>query len=210
MRTLSASLLKVAGLAIIALALTVFLACGSSSDANDSDAAIDDGAVVADEHVDDDDDDHDADTADDDHDADAADDDHDADAADERVIHVHAESMEFDPGTITVKVGETIRITLDNHDPILHDYTTDEADFIVIEASGAVHSDHEEVSPDDDDGMDMDGDAQVSLQPLHVAAEANDHGDLVFQATEAGEYVFYCSVPGHLEAGMVGTIIVEE
>jgi len=68
MRTLSASLLKVASLAIIALALTVFLACGSSSDGSDSDGAID-GTGAASEHVDDADagDEH----VDDDHDAEA-------------------------------------------------------------------------------------------------------------------------------------------
>ncbi len=133
-------------------------------------------------------------------------DEHDEDAemfmdpeGEERVIDVRTEDFKFVPDTITVKVGETIRLKLENLDPVLHDYTTDEAEFIILEASGASHGDH-----------DVDTEAQVSLQPLHIAAEGNEHGELVFTATEAGEYEFYCSVPGHREAGMVGTVIIEE
>ncbi len=130
-------------------------------------------------------------------------------AGEERVIDVRTEDFKFVPDTITVKVGETIRLKLENLDPVLHDYTTDEAEFIILEASGASHGDHDVVAAHDDD-HEVDADAQVSLQPLHIAAEGNDYGELVFEATEAGEYEFYCSVPGHWEAGMVGTVIIEE
>ncbi len=178
MRTLNTTLLKVAGLAIIALALTVFLACGSSSQAGDGDNAINDG--------------------------------HQGDGTthDEIVINMRTEDFKFLPNTITVKVGQTIRLHLENHDPVLHDYTADEPEFVVLEVSGAVHTDHEEEASHED-ADEHDSGAQVSLQPLHIAAEANDHGELIFQATEAGQYEFYCSVPGHREAGMVGTIIIE-
>ncbi len=151
------------------------------------------------------------------------------DSGDELVITMRTEDFKFVPETVTIKVGQTVRLRLDNHDPVLHDYTTDEAEFIVLEADGAAHDDHEVVaaSHDDDDGVvashddddhdmdsdmdsDMDPEAQVSLQPLHIAAEGDEHGELVFEATEPDEYVFYCSVPGHREAGMVGTIIIEE
>ncbi len=148
------------------------------------------------------------------------------DSGDELVITMRTEDFKFVPDSITIKVGQTVRLRLDNHDPVLHDYTTDEAEFIVLAADGASHGDHEVVAaaPDGDDGVvashddddqdmddhDMDPEAQVSLQPLHIAAEGDEHGELVFEATEPGEYVFYCSVPGHREAGMVGTIIIEE
>ena len=129
-------------------------------------------------------------------------------AGEERVVTMRTEDFRFVPETVTVKVGETIRLRLENHDPVLHDYTTDEDEFIVMEASGASHGDHDAMAADDDD-REMDPEAQVSLQPLHIAAEANDYGELVFEATEAGEYEFYCSVPGHREAGMVGKIVIE-
>jgi plastocyanin len=38
--------------------------------------------------------------------------------------------------------------------------------------------------------------------------QSGETGSVTFSA-EAGEYEFYCSVPGHREAGMVGTLIAE-
>jgi uncharacterized cupredoxin-like copper-binding protein len=48
----------------------------------------------------------------------------------------------------------------------------------------------------------------VSLSPLHVAVEAEEQADMIFEATAPGEYVVYCSVTGHRESGMIGTIVV--
>jgi plastocyanin len=44
----------------------------------------------------------------------------------------------------------------------------------------------------------------------HVAADRGETETGGFRAGEPGEYTFYCSVEGHLEAGMEGTLIVEE
>jgi plastocyanin len=47
-------------------------------------------------------------------------------------------------------------------------------------------------------------DVDESLDPKKAA-------DISFTApSEAGEYKIYCDVPGHEQAGMVGTLIVEE
>jgi hypothetical protein len=52
--------------------------------------------------------------------------------------------------------------------------------------------------------------AQVSLSPLHIAADDDEHAELVFEVAEFCECVFYRSVLGHREVGMEGKIIVEE
>jgi plastocyanin len=44
---------------------------------------------------------------------------------------------------------------------------------------------------------------------FEVAAEGGESETGTFTAPEAGEYEFYCSVPGHREAGQVGTLTVE-
>ena len=43
----------------------------------------------------------------------------------------------------------------------------------------------------------------------HVAAEG-DETTFVFEASETGELDYYCTVPGHKEAGMLGIIAVDE
>jgi plastocyanin len=43
----------------------------------------------------------------------------------------------------------------------------------------------------------------------HVAAGRGQTEEGGFTAGEAGEYTFYCSVDGHREAGMEGTLVVE-
>lgn len=50
------------------------------------------------------------------------------------------------------------------------------------------------------------------IDELEVATEVIQAGEstsIEFTPTEAGEYEFYCSVGGHRQMGMVGTLIVE-
>ncbi len=120
--------------------------------------------------------------------------------AGERLVTIHTRQTRFDPDSVTVRLGETVHILLDNHDSTLHDLTTDAVAFLVIGSGGAEHAGHGAVESTLDAGR---------PGPLHVAADAKKRARLVFQATEPGRFDFYCTVPGHKQAGMVGVLVVE-
>ena len=44
---------------------------------------------------------------------------------------------------------------------------------------------------------------------LAMHTGANEISSIVFMAMEKGTYEFYCTITGHKEAGMVGTLVVE-
>ena len=44
---------------------------------------------------------------------------------------------------------------------------------------------------------------------VHVAAERGETAEGGLRVDEPGEYTYYCTIAGHREAGMAGTLIVE-
>lgn len=44
---------------------------------------------------------------------------------------------------------------------------------------------------------------------LELAADGGESDSGTLSAPEAGEYVYYCSIPGHRESGQEGTLTVE-
>ncbi len=45
---------------------------------------------------------------------------------------------------------------------------------------------------------------------VHVAADRGETAEGGLRADEPGEYTYYCTIAGHREAGMEGTLIVED
>lgn len=51
-------------------------------------------------------------------------------------------------------------------------------------------------------------DLTIDELDTQVVADRGETAEAGLRADEAGEYTFYCSVPGHREAGMEGTLVV--
>ena len=104
---------------------------------------------------------------------------------DPKVVSVQAVNNAYTPASFVAKVGEEIILQLNNMDGVEHD----------IEIKGlsvkTMESSHHNLKG-----------------PLHLHALANSKNEIRFTPLEIGEYEFYCTVPGHKKAGMVGKVIV--
>ncbi len=184
------------GAIVLTLVLSAtFIACGGSND--NSSLADDDPAEAT--HVEGDD--HEAD----DHDADA--DDHDADtdtdanayleaAPKDQLYLVEMTNFAFTPSVLEVNAGEVLEIAIQNVEAVLHDFTIDEIDADVHVSYLGGTGQHAHTEPE------LDAD-------VHFALTEPGSGVVHIKIHEPGEYVIYCSVPGHRESGMEGTLIVQ-
>lgn len=117
-------------------------------------------------------------------------------AAAPQVLTVEAVDLGFSPPTLEVTAGQPIKLTLQNNGALEHDFSVTEIPIegTAEEAGGsghaAGHGDSEE--PD-----------------LHVSALGGQTATLEFTPTEPGRYDFWCTVAGHKEAGMIGTLVVQ-
>jgi uncharacterized cupredoxin-like copper-binding protein len=101
------------------------------------------------------------------------------------------DQMRFLPDKVTVKPGETIRFVVKNVGEIKHEMMLGTKKELMEHAK--VMQQHP--------GMEHDDDNAVTLEPGKT-------GEIVWQFTRAGTFMFGCLMPGHVEAGMVGSISV--
>ena len=111
-------------------------------------------------------------------------------------VTVIAESTLFEPKNVRIAVGEEVTIALKNRDPSEHDLQVDGLDVEVV-AGGATGDEHGGGGAHGDAGM------------IAVHTEADETSSITFVADKAGTYEFYCTIAGHKEAGMTGTLTVE-
>ncbi len=107
-------------------------------------------------------------------------------------ISVSATDFAFTPSTIRVPLGKPVRIQMPNSGVVDHDLRVD-----LIQVSNLTSADHE-------DGHGHGGAAQVMA---HSAPGKT--GWVEFTPTKPGTYELVCTITGHKDAGMKGTLIVE-
>jgi len=177
---------------LLVVAGVAFVACnGSDDDTAGANTSVDeaahvegDGTAVADEaaHVD------------------------AADAGVRELTVAASDTFAYTPAELTLAAGERVRIMLDNTESALvHDFTVESIQVRDFTSEGVMHDMNEST---DDGDVHEEASLDAEAPEVHVAVGPADTAYLEFTATEPGEYVFYCTVPGHREAGMEGTLIV--
>lgn len=110
-----------------------------------------------------------------------------------RVIEVKMDdNMRFTPAAIQVKAGETIRFLISNSGKLTHE---------MVLGSMAELKEHAEMM------RTMPG--MQHAEANMISLKAGQIGGIVWQFDKPGMVDFACLVPGHMEAGMVGTVKVE-
>lgn len=102
------------------------------------------------------------------------------------------DTMRFTPGQISVKAGETVRFFIKNAGQVPHE--------MVIGTMNEL-KEHAEMMRKDP-GMKHAEANQITLQP-------GQRGGIVWQFDQAGMVDFACLIPGHMEAGMMGKVMVQ-
>ena len=107
------------------------------------------------------------------------------------------DQIRFEPADIRLQAGQPVRLVIDNTEAAsIHDFTVK-----VIPVQGVIG----DGESSDTGHMGMHSAAEYDL---HLALESGADGVLEFTPTEAGQYEFLCTVTGHAEAGMIGTLVV--
>lgn len=107
-----------------------------------------------------------------------------------RVIELVTKDTKYSEAEIKIAQGEQVTLRIKNEDAVEHDIQVD--DLTVEKLSNAGSHDH-------------------ATRPgqLHFHVDGGTTGELTFMAPTAGTYEFYCTVEGHREAGMRGTLTIE-
>lgn len=102
------------------------------------------------------------------------------------------DKMRFEPASLQVKAGETIRIRARNNGRLMHE---------LVLGTMKDLKEHAEIMRKNP-GMEHD-------EPYIAHVSPGKTGTIVWQFTNAGEYNFACLVAGHMEAGMLGKLAVK-
>lgn len=100
-------------------------------------------------------------------------------------------SMAFDPVSVTVKKGETVRLAFTNEGEYDHEFVMDTHEQVMEHRAGM------ERLPDME---------HADLNAIRVGPQGK--GEIVWTFTSAGRFDFACLIPGHYELGMKGALKV--
>lgn len=100
--------------------------------------------------------------------------------------------MVFVPDKVEVKRGEQVKFVLRNNGELEHEFVLATAE------ENLKHAEEMKKNPE----MEHDDPNAKRLQPKKAS-------ELVWRFTKAGTFEFGCLIPGHREAGMIGTVVVK-
>lgn len=108
-------------------------------------------------------------------------------------LTLEATDIKYDLTTLTVTANQPAKLTFKNTGALEHDFTIMKIPVTKVREIGE-HT-HTMNLPEEPE--------------LHIGVVGGTSAEVEFTATAPGEYDYFCTVPGHKEAGMVGKMIVK-
>lgn len=101
------------------------------------------------------------------------------------------DAMRFEPASLAVKQGETLRLRIHNDGRLPHEF---------------VLGTREEITEHAEMMRKMPGMIHADANSVRVAP--GQDGEIVWTFSKAGKFLYACLIPGHWEAGMQGQVTV--
>ncbi len=130
-----------------------------------------------------------------------------------RTVEVLLKDIAFEPGSLRVKAGETVRFVLINQGQLPHEFNLGDK---------AMHAEHQKEMLAMQGQMDHAAMGHGSTDHAHVARGGHGHdagntvlvqpgqrAELTWTFQPSAPIEFACNVPGHYQAGMVGPLTIE-
>ncbi len=102
--------------------------------------------------------------------------------------------FQFDPATITVQPAQEVTITFNNNGSVEHSFS-------ILKASATLDHVMEELGDEEHLHEEL-------VMDIHDVQPGESSTVTFTTPSEPGEYTIACLVPGHVPAGMVGTLVV--
>lgn len=113
---------------------------------------------------------------------------------DTKIVEIVTSGLSYSPSHVTLMKEEALKLQLINNDKVEHDIEIVHFPHTIIESEQHDHTA---------------GHAhQNSNSTIHLHAQPKSSSSLTFTPLKKGNYEFYCTIPGHKEAGMTGIVVV--
>lgn len=147
---------------------------------------------------------------------------HDADfgqpgsaSAASRTINVIMYDNYYEPESISVQAGETVRFAIENQGAFLHEFNigtaamhaSHQAEMMAMFEHGMIELDrinHDMMN------MDMGNGPMAHDDPNSVLLEPGQSGEVIWTFPADARLEFACNIPGHYQVGMQGTVDINQ
>ncbi|WP_100640990.1 cupredoxin domain-containing protein [Marinobacter salexigens] len=129
-----------------------------------------------------------------------------------RTVSIKMYDNYYEPETIAVNPGETVRFVVQNKGQLVHEFNIGTPDvheahqkeMMMMVEHGAIQGgklNHDMMEMDMGDGQSMKHD-----DPNSVLLEPGESAEIIWTFSKQGNIEFACNVPGHYQAGMYGDV----